>query len=320
VTWEEYLTDTMKFVFAHNAYANEIHLESVWHQERNRRLSPEQEQWVDDCFGQWQRGENTPFPYQRNTLRDTGFLHQALGIPPGVPIVASFPNLVRDSAVLERDVGFRSLLDCLVQTAEFMRRRPDVHLVIRAHPAERCLPEHLAKYNRFFVCPEVRRRCSPLPPNVHLLEGDTAVSSYSLMEAADVLLVYTSTIGLEAALQGRLACIVGDVHYREKGFTRDIARPEGLWDFLASGPPYPRTISPEQVELARRYAYLWRFRHLVHMPGYDPETISFDIPTFRALAPGGNGLIDRLCRCVVTGAPFIDLEDSAGGESREVAP
>lgn len=318
VTWEEYLTDTMRFVFAHNAYANEIHLESVWERERQRPLTPAQEQWVDDCFGQWQRGENTPFPYQRHTRRDADLMHRTLGIPAGVPIVACFPNLVRDSAVLERDVGFGSLLDCLVRTAEFTRGRPDVHLVIRAHPAELCLPEHLAKYNRFFVCPEVRRRCSPLPPNVHLLEGDTAVNSYDLIDAADVLLVYTSTIGLEAALRGRLACIVGDVHYREKGFTRDIARPEELWDFLASGPPYPRTISPEQVTLARRYAYLWRYRHLVQMPWYDPVSMSLGLPTFRELASGGNRVIDGLCRCIVTGEPFLDLEHDAEGPPGEV--
>ncbi|GMU21823.1 MAG: hypothetical protein AMXMBFR13_19120 [Phycisphaerae bacterium] len=309
VTWEEHaFDDTLKFVFAHDSYANEIHLETAWQREKDRPLTPAQSGDLDAYFGRWQRGENTPFAYHRDTCRDSGFLYQALGIRPGAPVIACFPNMVRDTAAFDRDVAFPSLIDWLLQTVAFIRRRPEVHLVIRAHPAERCLPERYARYNRFFVCPEVRRHFSPVPPNVHLLEGDTAVSSYALMQAADGIQVYTSTIGIEAALQGRLACVIGDVHYRGKGFTRDMATPEDLWDFLRPGPPYPRTITTAQVELARRYAYLWRFRHPFAMPWYDPGTTSFDIPTFRALAPGGHVTLDKLCRCILTGEPFIDME------------
>jgi hypothetical protein len=316
VVWEEHAFDnTLQFVFNQNHYAGEIHLEDVWPTERERALTPEQTQRVERYFAKWQKGVITPFAYHEKTRRDSEFVYETLGIKRGQSVVACFPNMVRDTAAFDRDIGFRNLIDWVIQMVRYAERRPELHLVVRAHPAERCLPEKYGKYNRFFVCPEVKRHCAPLPPNVHLLEGDTPISSYALMREADVICVYTSTLGVEAALQGRQACVVGETHYREKGFTRDITRPQELWDFLDSGPPFASELGERERILAQRYAYLWRFRHPFTMPFYDPNVMEFDIPTWERLAPGGNAIIDRLCESVLSGAPFIDIDGSGASPS-----
>jgi hypothetical protein len=315
VTWEEHaFDDEMKFVFSQDNYAGEIHLENAWETERSRPLVPDQEQRITDYFGRWQRAENTPFAYHKDTTTERSFLYNHLQIPGGAGIVACFPNMLRDSLAFDRDIGFESLLDWLLQTVEYASKRPDLHFIVKAHPAEKCLPEEYGKYNRFFICPELRHRRS-IPPNVHLLEGDSPVNSYTVLDESDVVVVYTSTVGLESVLRGRTACIVGDVHYRGKGFTVDVEKPVDLWSFLDDGPPYSGATA-DQIALARRYAYLWRFRHPFTMPYYDADQRSITLPGLELLLPGQDPIVDDLCRCITMGDSFVDIGFGSPGMVR----
>jgi hypothetical protein len=308
VTWEEHAFDnTMKFVFNNNNYAGEIHLENVWPEEKTRRLNLDQLNQLSEYFDQWRRAKITPFAYHQKTEHDTSFFYSSLSVQGNSPIIACFPNMVRDTSAFDRDIAFESLLDWILQIVNFAYSREDLVFIIKAHPGERCLPEKYAKYNRFFICEEVRKHFSAIPKNVHLIEGDSPINTYTIIQEADVVNVYTSTIGLECALEGRLACVVGDVHYRGKGFTQDIFRPEELWEFLSSDHPYPRHISSQQRNMARRYAFLWRFRHPFIMPFYNPDDQSFYLENFKVLLPGNNQIIERLCQCIVEGEPFIDI-------------
>jgi hypothetical protein len=309
VVWEEHAFDNeMKFVFNHNCYPHEIKLDLPWKNERQTPLTKAEVDQVDSYFTRWRNAEITPFEYHANTTREAEFMFQKLGITAGASLIGCFPNMLRDSSAFDRDIAFDSMLDWLLQTVDLIGARPDVHLIIKAHPGERCLPEQYAKYNRFFVCEAVRNARPDLPENIHLLEGDSAINTYTVMEHSDVICVYTSTVGIEAALSGRLACVVGDVHYRDKGFTMDISRPEDLWNFLKEGPPYPRSITQHQVRLTKKYAHMWRFRYPFNMPFYDPETISFAFPRFEVLAPGGDPIIEKICHCAISGHSFIDMD------------
>lgn len=308
VTWEEHAFDnTMKFVFSHNAFAGEIHLEHAWETEQQKPLLPEQAEQLQQYFKNWRQARNTPFEYHRNTRPEVDYLYNSLEIQQGTPMIVCFPNMLRDTLAFDRDIGFETQLDWLFAMVRYVANRPELHLVVRAHPAERVLPEHYAKYNRFFVCDEIRREFEHLPANLHLLEGDSPINTYTLIQEAQVVCAYSSTVGLECALDGRMVCLLGDVHYRGKGFTHDIARPQELWDFLDSGPEYPRHITSEQQELAQRYAYLWRFRHPAVMPFYDDKAVKFEFPDLSVLGPNGDPTIDRLCQRVLDGQPFIDL-------------
>ena len=61
------------------------------------------------------------------------------------------------------------------------------------------------------------------------------MSSYALIDAADAVLVYASTTGLEAAVRGKPVIIAGDMHYRGRGFTVDLDNPEDLRRVIDEG-------------------------------------------------------------------------------------
>ena len=90
------------------------------------------------------------------------------------------------------------------------------------------------------------------------------MSSYALIEQADAVLVHASTIGLEAALLGKPVLVSADVHYRGKGFTRDVEGPEHLVTLLDSA----RTLrlTPEEHDLAITYAHLFFFEAMIPIP------------------------------------------------------
>ena len=67
------------------------------------------------------------------------------------------------------------------------------------------------------------------------------------------------------------------------------------------------TLSAAEVELAERFAHLWFFRYVTRLPLLRPPQRLFALKTFRDLAPGGDAVMEHLCECLVTGAPFIDL-------------
>ena len=63
----------------------------------------------------------------------------------------------------------------------------------------------------------------------------------------------------------------------------------------------------DDIELARRFAYLWFFRYEVRLPLLHPPDKRFALNTFDELAPGGDQAIDNICEAFVTGKPFVDM-------------
>ena len=60
-------------------------------------------------------------------------------------------------------------------------------------------------------------------------------------------------------MRGIPVAVGGATHYRGRGFTTDIAARGDLERVLAE----PPTMSPEQIELARRYAFAFFFRRMI---------------------------------------------------------
>ena len=171
---------------------------------------------------------------------------------PGTVRAVLFTNLVWDSAVIGKEIAFDSIIDWIVAAVEELGRIPECHLVIRIHPAEVKLS---GRESRQRMLDALRERFPILPQNVTVVEAEESVSSYELMESADFGLVYTSTTGLEMALQGKPVIVSGQTHYRERGFTVDVSDREEFVAAIREQVNKSTRFSPD-VELAERYAHL----------------------------------------------------------------
>jgi hypothetical protein len=304
VTWDGAATHPDTLMFSHDRPATEIPLDDLWATERDRALSTEEDARLTTHLELWSRSKNTPFPYNTNPVSGADAIRAELELRPNAPLVAVYTNTSWDIAVIDRDVGFESMFDWLFALVRYAQRHPEIDLVVRAHPAEKKVPPALQ--SRSPVGPEIRKRFQPLPPNVRIIEGDNPISSYTLAEMASVNVVYSTRFGHELALRGIRPWIAGAVTYRGKGFTLDIESVDHMERLLDTG-TFDTRMSETEVELARRFAYLWFFRYEAHLPLLLPADRRFTLTSFAQLAPGGDPAIDRLCDAFVTGAPFVDI-------------
>lgn len=222
----------------------------------------------------------------------------------GGTLAVLFTNITWDTAVIGRDVAFPSIKVWLDAAIVAFADRPDDELVIRVHPSELYLP---GKVTRDSLQEYVGRMWPALPPNVTLIGAGDSTSSYPLMEAADVGLVYTSTTGLELALRGTPVIVSGDTHYRGKGFTSDAVDPGDFRRLLGEALADPTSMRPD-VELARQYAHFFFFRAPLRLPGVRetlPGLARLSLESSAELQPGRDADLDRICDGILTGSPFV---------------
>jgi hypothetical protein len=183
------------------------------------------------------------------------------------PIVLLATNVLGDSLTLGRQVFSKSMAEWISRTVQYFSGRNDVQLVIRIHPGE-VLTHGLSMMD------VVRNVLPRLPGHIRLIGPKDKLNTYDLFEVADLGLVYTTTVGMEMALNGLPVIVSGKTHYRGRGFTFDPESWVVYYKYLGQileGPKKFR-LTREQVERAWRYAYRFFFEyprpfpwHLVRM-------------------------------------------------------
>jgi hypothetical protein len=277
-------------------------VDAPWERFADRPLDAQESATLDTWIRDRRGGNMQRDFYVRFDAPVGGGTLAALGLNPDAPTAVLFTNLVWDTAVFGRDIGFSSIADWLRQSVEWFRAHPDRQLVVRIHPAEDLRPSQESKEKLADLV-----RALALPPNVRLVPSAAPVSSYALIEAASVVMVYTSTAGLEAALYGKPVLVAARVYYARRGFTREVDDAAGLGTLLEQTFAQP-SLTEQEREFARRFAYLLLFRFLLDIPVVKqrPHThplLSAD--EAQMLLPGRAADFDALMESLLHGGPFV---------------
>ena len=73
-----------------------------------------------------------------------------------------------------------------------------------------------------------------LPKLIHWSPASTQVNACDLVNAADLGLVFTTTVGMEMVMSGLPVIVTGQTHYRGKGFTLDAESWDSYYDIILS--------------------------------------------------------------------------------------
>jgi hypothetical protein len=183
------------------------------------------------------------------------------------PVVLLATNVLGDSLTLGRQIFSKTMAEWISRTVQYFIGRPDVQLVIRIHPGE-VLTHGLS------MAEVVRQVIPHQPEHIRLIGPKDKLNTYDLIEVADLGLVYTTTVGLEMAMNGLPVIVSGHTHYRGRGFTMDPDNWVAYFKLLGAVLENPQVyrLSKEQVEHTWRYAYRFFFDfprpfpwHLVRM-------------------------------------------------------
>jgi hypothetical protein len=180
----------------------------------------------------------------------------ALGLD-GRPVVLLAANVLGDSLTLGRNIFAESMSEWITRTVQYFARRTDVQLVVRIHPGEKIVPQAKS------MGTVVREALPGIPGHIHLIGALDNVNTYDLIEIADLGLAYTTTVGVETAMNGIPVISCGETHYRGRGFTLD----PNSWDeyfsmletVLADLPAH--RLTEEQIARAWNYAYRFFFEY-----------------------------------------------------------
>ena len=183
------------------------------------------------------------------------------------PVILLATNVIGDSLTLGRQVFSDSMTEWLRKTIDHFSRQPDAQLVVRIHPGE--------LVTKGPSVADIVHQAFPAgtPENIQLVPAEAEINTYDLIEIADLGLVYTTTVGMEMAMSGIPVVVIGQTHYRDKGFTLDPDSWNAFFELLSDFADNPARVrlSTEQVNLAWEYAYRFFFEyphpfpwHLLH--------------------------------------------------------
>jgi hypothetical protein len=173
------------------------------------------------------------------------------------PVVLLAANVLGDSLTLGRNIFAESMSEWITRTVQYFAKRTDVQLVVRIHPGEKIVPQAKS------MGTVVREALPELPRHIHVIGALDNVNTYDLIEIADLGLAYTTTVGVETAMNGIPVISCGDTHYRGRGFTMDpkswdeyFATLENVLSNLSAN-----RLTEEQTAKAWNYAYRFFFEY-----------------------------------------------------------
>ena len=154
---------------------------------------------------------------------DQSFLQKAASFKQIVPI---FTNVIFDTSQPHANTVFEDMFDWLDMTLDVIREHPETLFVIRAHPDEL----RVRKASRETAEGWVASRGVDKEPNVVFVSPRETLSSYELIRRSKFVMVYNSTIGLEASILGAAVLCAGKARFTQ----------------------YPTVFFPQTVEDVRR--------------------------------------------------------------------
>lgn len=166
-----------------------------------------------------------------------------------VPI---FTNVVFDTSQAHANVIFPDMFAWLDEILRTIPAHPETLFIIRAHPDEL----RPGKESRESVAQWVWQNKVDSMKNVIFINSNEMISSYELIEHAKFVMVYNSTVGLEAAIKGKAVLCAGRARYTQM---ETVFFPESVSKFQDLFSQFLRideiTVPPVFIENARKMLY-----------------------------------------------------------------
>ena len=208
---------------------------------------------------------------------DQAFLDKLAHFKQFVPV---FTNVIFDTSQVHANTIFPDMFAWLNQVLELIQAHPETLFVVRAHPDEtRPQKESLETVQGWAKSSGLEHL-----PNAIFIAPSEYVSSYELIQRAKFVMVYNSSIGLEAALMGSVVLCAGKARYTPFNTVflppSAVAHRQQAEDFLAAGQISVPAIFSRN---ARRVLYYQLFCTSLPFDTYlEPQKI----PGFVTIKPG----------------------------------
>jgi hypothetical protein len=185
---------------------------------------------------------------------DTTFLQKASTFKQIVPI---FTNVIFDTSQPHSNVVFPHMFAWLDLVLDIARNHPETLFVVRAHPDE----TRPGKASQESVSQWVSQNNAGSLVNFIFVDADQPLSSYELIQRSKFVMVYNSTIGLEASILGVPVLCAGRARFTQ---LPTVFFPDNIQEFHQQAENFLAAaeirIPLEFKRNARRFLYYQLFR------------------------------------------------------------
>ncbi len=175
------------------------------------QLSPSQELQLDEYLAQRVKGNfsmaGIQFWPEMSNL-DEDLVTKMEGFRQVVPV---FTNVIFDTSQPHANVFFSDMFTWLDKVLKVIKAHPETLFVIRAHPDE----ARPGKASEESVEGWVKQNEVASLPNVIFIAPDEYFSSYEMIQRAKFVMMYNSTIGLEASIMGAPVLCAGKARFTQ---------------------------------------------------------------------------------------------------------
>ena len=243
---------------------------------------------------------------------DEAFLRKAAGFRQVVPV---FTNVVYDTSQVHANVLFPHMFAWLEAVLKLVRSHPETLFVLRAHPDE--MRPGSKKQSRESVRDWVRANGVDRLDNVVFIDSQEYLSSYELVGRSKFVLLYNSSIGLEAALLGKAVLCGGRARYTQYPM---VYFPASQEDFCRQAEELLQAgeieVPPEFRRNARRFLYYQLYRASLPLDRYlesAPRAGFVQLRPFswQDLLPENSPALRVIVEGILEGAPFLLPEEGA---------
>lgn len=176
-------------------------------------------------------------------------------------IAVMCPNVSWDAASLGKQVVFQTMVEWVLKTADWYAERPHLSLIVRSHPAEnsKSMPDTAERVDEALLT----HFRGELPANISISSGSEQENWLEFLQRMkpSVVMVNTSTAGLEAAISGVPTVVAGLAPYREMSFCEAASDPREYFEAIEWHHASSQVLPSEKREEALKYLSYYQFRY-----------------------------------------------------------
>lgn len=208
-----------------------------------------------------------------------------------------YPNLSWDVDPTMSGDFFKDTFDWIDTTINIFKELPkDYQLVIRAHPAEKLYQSVVTAEGH------INEKFPDLPNNIIIIGSDNPINSYHLFSPTNVGIISNGTVGLEMLMTDIPVIVVGNAHYKDKGFTYDVSSIDDYKKALQRS-----LYEIESKQMRDLYAYYYFIKSFLPFPILRHRNfldIGYNVKNYQDFL--NDYYLHHICACILDDKMFQD--------------
>ena len=264
---------------------------------KNKKLNQEQSLELDNFLNNRFSGNNQ-VALDNSFFKDLDYslIKKKLSFNPNKRNLFLFSNVFWDAGIVNHNFLFKDVISWVKRTIELLSNYQTINLYIKTHPNEK----YDSAKGRIGVADIIRKEFDfNLPRNVFFIEPELKIKPYDLIPMMDLAIIFSGTLALEIALNGKPVVSSGITPQHNLGLVNEPENEKEYEMFLTG----EKNAKCPPIEEVRKFAYFyfikgcipWNLQESV----YGDYFSGFKFNGLEDLQEGKNKYLDHICECLV---------------------